>query len=187
VREDAIDDFSWRTDAENARFDGGAPFSDGFERFLRQFDYDQAFGGADKRTFSIETVGGTHIGNVTYYHGDTAAGSVEFGIGIGRDEYRNQGLGTEAAIVFLRYVWANTPFRLVYLHTLEWNERARACFRYAGFDDASRVLREGTMFVRMDARREWWTLWDTEGRFEALIDRRAGNAVPGRAAEAPLA
>lgn len=176
VREDAVDDFRWRTDSENARFDGGAPYGDGFERFLRQFEYDELFGAADKRAFAIETTAGVHIGNVTYYHGDASTASVEFGIGIGHVDYRDAGLGTEATVLFLRYVWANTAYRRVYLHTLEWNERARACFRRAGFDDSARVTREDKAFIRMEARREWWTLWDLEGRFETASPGLSNDA-----------
>jgi hypothetical protein len=50
---------------------------------------------------------------------------------------------------------------------LEWNERAIRSFRAAGFADAARVFRDNEWFLRMEARREWWLLWDAEGRFAA--------------------
>ena len=74
-------------------------------------------------------------------------------------------VGTAATVGFLRYMWLNTPFRRVYLHTLSWNMRAQRCFGRAGFAPVARVLRGSDEFVRMDVRREWWQLWDQEGRF----------------------
>lgn len=165
VREDAVAEFEWRSSEENARYDGSAPFGEGFDRFLRQFEYDIRFSAPQKGLFSLEADDGQHIGNIMWYRADAGAGTAEFGISIGRKEYRDRGLGKQATILFLRYIWESTGFRVIYLHTLEWNERARACFRAAGFDDVARVIRDGQPFIRMEVRREWWLLWDAEGRF----------------------
>lgn len=169
TRDDAADDYRWRTDAENARFDGAAALRQTFEQFLRQLESDLAFGPPEKEMFAIVTPDGEHLGNVMYYNADSYQGTAEFGISLGSQESRGQGLGTEAAILFLRHVWANYPFRRIYLHTLEWNTRAIASFRKAGFDTAALVERGGQQFVRMEARREWWLLWDDEGRFELAM------------------
>ncbi|MEO6398804.1 MAG: GNAT family N-acetyltransferase, partial [Tepidiformaceae bacterium] len=109
--------------------------------------------------------GGRHIGNVMYYHADSYLGETEFGLTLGDEADRDRGQGTAAAVLFMRFLWWNYPFRRVYLHTLAWNARAITCFRRAGFDETNRLTREGEEFVRMEARREWWLLWDTEGRF----------------------
>jgi hypothetical protein len=63
--------------------------------------------------------------------------------------------------------------RVVYLHVLEWNERAARCFSRSGFDPVARVLRDGQAFTRMESRREWWLLWDAEGRFQ--FERETAN------------
>ncbi len=165
TRDDAIDDYAWRRDPENARLNGMQPFSEGFTRFLQVFERDLAFAQPDRAQFAIETAGGVHIGSVMFYNADHARETAEFGISIGDGRYRGDGLGREATILFLRFAWQTHPFRSFYLHTLDWNERARRCFLASGFDDVAIVERGGDRFIRMEARREWWLLWDMEGRF----------------------
>ena len=165
VRGDAEDDYRWRTNPENARYDGEAVLQQTFDEFLQQVESELAFGAPEMEFFAITDEVGRHIGNVMYYHADSYLGEAEFGLTLGEDADRDRGIGTQAAILFMRFVWQNYPFRRVYLHTLAWNERAIACFRRAGFDEATRLMRNGEPFVRMEARREWWLLWDGEGRF----------------------
>jgi RimJ/RimL family protein N-acetyltransferase len=181
IHEDARAEFNWRANEENTRYDGSAPFGEGFDRFLRQFEYDVRFSAPQKGVFSLEADDGEHIGNIMWYRADAGDGTAEFGISIGHEAYRDRGLGKQATIAFLRYIWESTGFRVIYLHTLEWNERARACFRAAGFDDVARVLRDGQAFIRMEVRREWWLLWDAEGRFRG---GSASGELPGGGAPA---
>lgn len=176
TRDDAIDDYAWRRDPENARLNGMQPFSEGFTRFLQLFEHDLAFAQPDRAQFAIETPEGVHIGSVMFYNADHGRETAEFGISIGDARYRGAGMGREATTVFLRYVWQTYPFRTFYLHTLEWNERAHRCFLASGFNDIARVERGGDRFTRMEARREWWLLWDMEGRF--------GTAAPPPGASA---
>ena len=76
------------------------------------------------------------------------------------------GIGTLVTVAVLRYVWASTPLRRIQLHVLDWNARAIRCFQKAGFQECARVLRgEADTLLQMDVRREWWLLWDSEGRF----------------------
>lgn len=167
VRDDAIDDYGWRRDPENARLNGMQPFSEGFTRFLQVFEHDLAFGHADRAQFALETNDCAHIGSVMFYNADHAREAAEFGISIGDRRYWGNGLGTEATVLFLRFAWQNYPFRSFYLHTLDWNERALRCFRSTGFNEVTVVERDGDRFIRMEARREWWLLWDMEGRFDS--------------------
>ena len=102
-----------------------------------------------------------------YYNADPD--SAEIGISIALGEYRGLGIGREAITAFLRFLWTERPFRRVYLHTLEWNEKAQRCFRAAGFEERARVHRDGAWFLQMEVRREWWLLWDAEGRFAAAV------------------
>ena len=169
TREDATQDYRWRTNPENARFDGQTPLQQTFDQFLRQLESDLAFGHAERETFAITTVEGRHIGNLMYYNADSIAGEAEFGINLGTEELRGHGAGTEATVLFLDYLWANRPFRRVHLHTLLWNERAIRSFRKAGFSDAGTIERNGETYLRMEVRREWWLLWKTEGRFAAYL------------------
>jgi len=168
---DAFDDYRWRRDPELARYDGNPPieltYSEFFERFRRELEFPTG----DRRSFSIVLPDGRHIGNIMYYNADLAHTSAELGISIALPEFQGVGLGAVAMITFVRYLWHRHAFRRLYLHTLDWNERARRCFRTAGFDQTARVSRKGQSFVRMETRREWWLLWDQEGRFEPPVRR----------------
>ncbi len=170
-RSDALDDYHWRRDPELTRFDASEPVTASFSEFLHQMEYAIAFRDPRRESFSLDTPDGVHIGNLMYYNVDSGGERAEFGISIAREPYRGRGLGTEATVAFLRYLWQARAFRVVFLHTLEWNHRARRCFRRAGFEETVRVLRNGQWFVRMEARREWWLLWDMEGRFERHLER----------------
>ncbi len=167
TREDAPDEYRWRADSENARFDGRPAYRETLEQFIELVRFEVAHGRNDREQFSIERTDGKHLGTVMLYnfsqHGDAA----ELGITLGDDENRGQGLGRDAVAIFLRWVWNNRAIRMIYLNALEWNERAIRCFRSSGFDEVARVLRDGQAFTRMEVRREWWLLWDAEGRFES--------------------
>jgi len=166
VHADAIDDFTWARDPEIARFNGTTPREQTLAAFLAEFDYDLAFGPPTRRQFAIESVDGVHIGTVMFYNASYAQASAELGMTIGPIEYRDCGYGREAAIAFLRFAWETYPFRSFYLHTLAWNERAQRSFAAAGFAPSAESRRNGELFVRMEARREWWLLRDIEGAFE---------------------
>lgn len=163
--EDAVNDFVWRRDPELAALDATKPISLSFEEFAAQLERDLRTPDPSRRAYALEAPNGEHIGNIMFYNGDSIGGSAEFGIVVADPRYRGHGVGRAATTAFLRYVWLSRPFRLIYLHTLEWNEPARRCFAAAGFNDAARVFRKQQWFIRMEARREWWLMWDMEGRF----------------------
>ncbi len=164
-REDAIDDFHWRRDPDLIRLNAAFPLAAGFAEFLVQIENAIRFTAADRAQFAIEDAEGAHIGTVMFYHADGDRDSAEFGIVIGPEAYRGRGLGTAATVAFLRFLWQSYPFRRIYLHALEWNVAARASFTKAGFSETARVLRGTDALIRMEVRREWWLLWDAEGRF----------------------
>jgi RimJ/RimL family protein N-acetyltransferase len=168
VRDDAADEYRWRSDPETARFDGREPYREPFERFLDVFGYELAYGRTDREQFAIDTVDGEHLGTVMLYNFGHGRETAEFGISLGEEARRGRGIGREAVIVFLRWAWQNRPVRQIYLHALDWNERALRCFSGAGFELVARVLRDDQVFMRMEARREWWLLWDMEGRFPLM-------------------
>ena len=166
LRADALDDFAWARDPEIARFNGNTPREQTLAAFLTEFDYDLAFGPPTRQQFAIETADGIHIGTVMYYNASYAEASAELGMTIGPVDYRDRGYGREAATAFLRFAWQTYPFRSFYLHTLAWNERAQRSFTAAGFTPSAQIRRNGELFVRMEARREWWLLQDSERAFE---------------------
>ncbi|MGH2632580.1 MAG: GNAT family N-acetyltransferase [Tepidiformaceae bacterium] len=165
VPDDALDDYAWARDPETARFNGSPPRDQPFPAFLAEFEHEVAFGPPGRQPFAIETLDEVHIGNLMYYNANDTRDTAEFGMTIGTEAYRDRGYGREAAVAFLRFAWQTYPFRTMYLHTLEWNERARRSFAAAGFEPVARVQRGPGTFVRMEAHREWWLLHDIEGRF----------------------
>ncbi|MCC7366357.1 MAG: GNAT family N-acetyltransferase [Dehalococcoidia bacterium] len=163
---DARNDYAWRRDAELMRFDGSQPIERSFEEFAAGLESDIAFPRSDRQVFAIETGEGVHIGNCMFYNGDPVGGSAELGVSLAHPDYRDRGLGTATVIAFLRHLWSASAFRRIELHTLEWNVRAQRCFEKAGFGSRALVVRGDTRLVRMEARREWWLLWEMEGRFD---------------------
>jgi RimJ/RimL family protein N-acetyltransferase len=165
TRSDGTDEFRWRSDPETSRFDGRAANHEPLDRFLDAFAQELAYPRNDRIQFALDTIDGRHIGTVMLYNFGRDGESAELGISIGEPAARGRGLGREAVILMLRWAWANRPLRSVHLHALAWNERAIACFRNAGFAPTVRANRDGQDLVRMEVRREWWLLWEMEGRF----------------------
>ena len=178
---DAAAEYAWRKDPEVARYDATPPLVLSYGEFVQQFERDLRFPNPARHAYAIETVEGAHIGALMYYNADHVSGAAEYGISIGPAERRGLGLGAEATVAFLRFAWRTLPLRRIYLHTLDWNERARRSFARAGFRPAGTARRHNERFLRMEARREWWLLWDGEGRFAA-----SARAAP-REREAPAA
>ncbi len=165
-REDLLEDFGWRKDPETARFDGNAPVAMSLAEYVRKMETEIEFPSVERRAYSLVLPGdGLHVGNIMYYNVSSGREQAEIGISIGVEEARGQGVGTAATVAFLRFLWETTPFRVLYLHTLAWNERAIRCFQRAGFQETGQLPRNGEEYVRMEVRREWWLMWDGEGRF----------------------
>src|SRR5207245_2612552 len=63
----------------------------------------------------------------------------EFGISIGDRAAWGQGYGTEATQLIVNYAFGRLNLQRVYLHVLEYNERAVRCYLKVGF------RKEGTL------------------------------------------
>ncbi|MEO6396877.1 MAG: hypothetical protein ABIP13_00260, partial [Tepidiformaceae bacterium] len=98
LRDDAADDYRWRTNPANALYDGESALQQSFEAFLKQVESELAFGRPEMEFFSIIVEGGRHIGNVMYYHADSYLGETEFGLTLGDEADRDRGQGTAAAV-----------------------------------------------------------------------------------------
>ncbi len=154
--EDAPDDYAWRTDEELAKLDASQPLRMTYRDFLRFSKDELIYSGGTSRRLAIDTFDGEHIGNCMYYDVDLRRGLAELGIMIGKREYWGRGFGTDAVSALLEYVFANMSIDLVYLHTLEWNERARRAFAKAGLRETVKVRRSGLDFVKMEIGRQEW-------------------------------
>ncbi len=163
--EDAPDDFAWRTDEELAELDATRPLNMTYDDFLRYARTEIDDPGPRSKRLAIDTLDGRHIGNFMYYDLDLRRGEAELGIMIGDRDYWGKGYGSDALRAVQDYIFTQTTLTRVYLHTLEWNERARRSFTKAGMRDVKTVRRSGMKFVRMEMlRHEWETLRDAEAR-----------------------
>ena len=163
--EDAPDDFAWRSDEELAKLDATRPLNMTYDDFLRYARTEIDDPGPRSKRLAIDTFDGRHIGNFMYYDLDLRRGEAELGIMIGDRDYWGKGYGSDALRAVQDYIFTHTTLTRVYLHTLEWNERARRSFTKAGMREVKTVRRSGMKFVRMEMlRHEWETLREAEAR-----------------------
>ena len=163
--EDAPDDFAWRSDEELAKLDATRPLNMTYDDFLRYARTEIDDPGPRSKRLAIDTLDGRHIGNFMYYDLDLRRGEAELGIMIGDRDYWGKGYGSDALRAVQDYIFTHTTLTRVYLHTLEWNERARRSFTKAGMREVKTVRRSGMKFVRMEMlRHEWETLREAEAR-----------------------
>ena len=153
---DVSDDYAWRTDEELARLDATLPISMSYDNFLRHSREELVHGNPSSRRLAIDTLSGLHIGNCMYYDIDFKHGQAELGIMIGDRGYWSKGYGADSVEVLLSHIFTSTPLSLIYLHTLDWNQRARRSFAKSGFRETKNVRRGGLDFVLMEINRSDW-------------------------------
>lgn len=173
---DALSEYRWNRDPEIQRQHGQPPMTRPFSEFLAEYERDLRIVDSTRDAFAIEANDGHHIGTAAFFNGNHASSSVEIGMTIGETARQSAGLGRQAAIAFLRYLFAERPFSRVYMHALTWNERAIRCFAALGFEETGQVQRSGETLVQMAVAREWWLMWDGEGRFDRYLTEPAGKA-----------
>ncbi len=154
--EDAADDYRWRTDSELATLDATVPLPMTFREFTRMFEDELRYPLPGVRRYAIETLDGVHIGNCMCYDIDTVRGEGEVGIMVGEREYWDGGYGTEALVFLVEECFRIPSLRRLYLHTLEWNARARRAFAKCGFREVRPVWRGGKNFIFMELLLEEW-------------------------------
>jgi RimJ/RimL family protein N-acetyltransferase len=155
-REDAGADYAWRKDPELASYDAAKPITTAFEDYLAFYDDDLAEPTPFRRSLAIEDMEGRHIGNVMYYNIDVLKGEAEVGITIGDRRYWSHGYGADALKTLQRYIFTHTRLMRLYLKTLDWNRRAQASFRKAGFAQYNTSRRSNGTFILMELCRTDW-------------------------------
>ena len=168
--EDAEADYKWRTDPEVAALDAALPLTMSFQSYLRIFREQLARPTPGSDHFGIEALDGTYIGNCMYYDLDSVNKQAELGIVIGDRDYWSHGYGYDSVTLLLDHMFIAGALQRVYLHTLEWNERAQKCFGKCGFVPVKTVRRTGYVFLQMEIHRADW-----EKLYE---ERRQGTEVP---------
>ena len=154
--EDAPDDYAWRTDEELARLDATCPINMSFDEFLQFSREELGHSGPHSKRLAIDTLDGRHIGNCMYYDIDSRRGQTELGIMIGDRDYWDKGYGNDSVNLLLAHIFTTMPLNRVYLHTLNWNLRARRSFAKSGFQESKSVRRSGMYFVLMEISRPDW-------------------------------
>ncbi len=172
--EDACQDYTWRTDEELANLDATMPLTMSFSDFLTFSKEEHSYPNPLSKRFAIETLGGRHIGNCMYYDIDLKRREAELGIMIGDRDYWAKGYGTEAVRCLLTHIFTGTTMSRVYLHTLQWNHRARKSFAKSGFKELEPIKRNNKTFILMEVfRREWQKQIDNEAK--ELLGTRLKN------------
>jgi RimJ/RimL family protein N-acetyltransferase len=151
---DASNEYRWRSDEELATFDASRPVLAPFINYQRNWAFDFRYTDMPWRSFAIEDGSGRHIGNVMYYNYDENRGEAEIGISIGERNYWEQGYGSDALRALVGTLLGSGDFTRLYLHTLDWNMRARRAFQRAGFSEAGVSWRDGRTFILMEVRRD---------------------------------
>lgn len=147
---DAKDDYAWRSDEDLARYDAVPPLRLSFSDFVASLLAQLRYPDPARRSYAIEDESGRHIGNAMYYNLREAMGEAELGITIGDRRYWGQGYGSDAVQALVKLVFREKGVRRIFLHTLDWNVRARRCFQKAGFVPRGMVQRDGRSFLLME-------------------------------------
>ena len=169
---DITKDYEWRTDPELAELDATRPLNMSYDDFYRYFKEDLSSPNARSKRLAIDTTDGKHIGNCMFYDIDMRDGEAEVGIMIGDKDYWSQGYGTEALNVLLDHMFNAYIFKRVYLHTLNWNQRAVNSFRKSGLRKVKQVTRSGKNFINMEIlRHDWEALRAEKLNAQAPIDK----------------
>ena len=154
--QDATDDYRWRTDEELAELDATVTIRLSYREYAQLYEEELRYPTPWVRRYSIDTVDGTHIGNCMCYDIDTVSGEGEVGIMIGDRRYWDAGYGSEALAYMVDECFKIPALTRLYLHTLEWNKRARRAFAKCGFREVRPVRRSGRPFILMEVLRSEW-------------------------------
>jgi len=146
---DASNDYAWATDRELMRLDAGEICRIDFLTYL--MEYPHVLAAPNKIQFAVETLDGEHIGNCTCYNIDVGHKEAELGIIIGKREYWGKGYGSDTVRTMMWHIFQELGAKRIFLHTLEWNIRARECFDRCGFMVCGHIVRQGQEFIKMEA------------------------------------
>ena len=169
--EDAENDYIWRSDPELARLDAALPLTMSFDRYMKLFEDQLKYPTPGSHHFATDTIDGKYIGNCMYYDLDSVNMEAELGIVIGDRDYWSNSYGYDAVVTLLDHMFTARKLKRVYLHTLEWNQRAQRCFSKSGFKPVKMVRRMGQDFILMEVLRDDW--------FAAADERSAVHSGTG--------
>lgn len=109
------------------------------EAFLREHS---VMSYADGTIFSVETKDGRHIGWTSFYRVLTEDRQAALAVTIGEKDRWSQGHGGDAVVTLLRFGFHEMNLHRVWLTTVEYNERAIACYKRCGFQVEARLRQD---------------------------------------------
>jgi RimJ/RimL family protein N-acetyltransferase len=109
------------------------------ERFVRERP-PMSF--SDGAIFAVETKDGRHIGWTSFYDVHTEDRKACLAVTIGEKECWSQGYGGDAVVTLLRFGFHEMGLNRVWLTTVEYNERAIACYKRCGFVEEVRLRQD---------------------------------------------
>lgn len=115
------------------------------------YDNNIAKAGGGSVNFDIHEVNGMRlVGDCALFDIDHAAGTAELGLIIGEKDCWNRGYATETVALLARYAFDIQGLTSVILHVYDFNERAVAAYRKAGFHEIGRRrgVHHGTHIVQ---------------------------------------
>ena len=178
---DAENDYIWRSDPEIARLDAAYPLTMNYDRYLKMFQDQLRYPTPGSLHFAIDVADGVSdgkfIGNCMYYDLDSVNMEAELGIVIGDRNYWSGAYGYDCVITLLEFMFNVRNLKRVYLHTLDWNERAQKCFAKCGFKQVRTVRRMGKDFYLMEVLRDDWFA-NEEERLAARWDFQKRDGAP---------
>lgn len=158
----------WHQDAEYMRFQDTAPAypisEDQVLEYLeqnRKLKDHMAFG--LRRTTDASLIGVAEIEDINWHHSNAW-----LSISLGK-AFWNQGLGTEALRLLVRYAFQELDLHRLQLTVFEYNERAQAVYRKVGFCLEGRmrewILRDGKRYdmLQMGLMASEWRASQPEG------------------------
>ena len=137
MREVTVDDlqqvWEWENDSEMGLYLNADPQKrmsmDEVKRRFQQYRTDPTSG-----LFIICTVENQSIGMLGFDRLYKDIGTCRLFIGIGPDEYRGRGYGTDAMRLVLHYFFRDMGMKKVQLSVYDFNSRAMASYRKSGFE-----------------------------------------------------
>jgi len=126
--------YAWSRDDVLQYWSGTIPGGRSFGQFVETLAQRDWPSDGKRISYAIATRDDTLIGMVSCYNIDRRGRTGELGIYIGEKAYWGRGYGTDAMIAFLRHLFVDLDFDLLYLHTYESNVRAQRSYLRVGFE-----------------------------------------------------
>ena len=102
-----------------------------------------------------------------FYSFDSYRQQAELGIMIGDKNYWGKGYGTDAVKLMLNYIFSETNLNRIYLHTLNWNDRAKQSFSKCGFKEVRKINKSGYNFILMEIFKQSWEEQKAKGSMDS--------------------